>query len=86
MRCHSQALCLKLKQDIPISDLESMLTASNQWVRVVPNDKESTIHNLTPTAASGTLTVPVGRIHKLALGPTFLGAFTVGDQLLWGCC
>jgi aspartate-semialdehyde dehydrogenase len=61
-----------------------MLGASNQWVRVVPNDKDSTIRHLTPTAVSGTLTVPVGRLHKLALGPTFLGAFTVGDQLLWG--
>jgi aspartate-semialdehyde dehydrogenase len=84
MRCHSQGLCLKLKRDVPVADIESMLAASNQWVRVVPNDKDSTIRHLTPTAVSGTLTVPVGRLHKLALGPTFLGAFTVGDQLLWG--
>src|SRR5882757_7942127 len=84
MRSHSQGLCLKLKRDVPAADIESMLAASNQWVRVVPNDKDSTIRHLTPTAVSGTLTIPVGRLHKLALGPTFLGAFTVGDQLLWG--
>ena len=84
MRCHSQGLCIKLKQDIPLSDIEPILAGSNQWVRMVPNNKESSMRCLTPTAVSGTLTVPVGRLHKLAMGPQFLGAFTVGDQLLWG--
>lgn len=84
MRCHSQGLCIKLTKDVPVPEIEQMLAAGNEWVRVVPNDKESSIRCLTPTAVSGTLTVPIGRLHKLQLGPTFLGAFTVGDQLLWG--
>jgi aspartate-semialdehyde dehydrogenase len=84
MRCHSQALCIKLKKDVPLADIEQMLAAGNQWVRVIPNNKDATLRCLTPTAVSGTLSVPVGRLHKLALGPQFLGAFTVGDQLLWG--
>jgi aspartate-semialdehyde dehydrogenase len=84
MRCHSQALCIKLKKDVPLLEIEQMLAAGNQWVRVIPNNKEATIRCLTPTAVSGTLTVSVGRLHKLNLGPQFLGAFTVGDQLLWG--
>lgn len=84
MRCHSQALCIKLKRDVPIDEIEQMLARGNAWVRVIPNNKESTLHCLTPTAVSGTLNVPIGRIRKLALGPLFLGAFTVGDQLLWG--
>jgi aspartate-semialdehyde dehydrogenase len=84
MRCHSQAMCIKLKKDIPLTEIEQMLAAANEWVRVVPNDKASTLRCLTPTAVSGTLQVPVGRLHKLNLGPQFLGAFTVGDQLLWG--
>ncbi len=84
MRCHSQGLCIKLKKDVPLADIEQMLAAAHEWVRVVPNDKESTLRCLTPTAVSGTLTVPVGRLHKLNLGPEYLGAFTVGDQLLWG--
>jgi aspartate-semialdehyde dehydrogenase len=84
MRCHSQALCIKLKKNVPLSELEQIVAAGNQWVRVVPNTKEDTLRCLTPTAVSGTLTVPVGRLHKLTLGPEFLGAFTVGDQLLWG--
>jgi aspartate-semialdehyde dehydrogenase len=84
MRCHSQGLCIKLKKDVPIKDIEQILANANAWVRVVPNDKESTLRFLTPTAVSGTLDVPIGRLHKLALGPEFLGAFTVGDQLLWG--
>jgi aspartate-semialdehyde dehydrogenase len=84
MRCHSQGLCIKLNKDVPVSEIEQMLAGANEWVRVVPNDKQSSIRCLTPTAVSGTLTVPVGRLHKLRLGPTFLGAFTVGDQLLWG--
>ena len=84
MRCHSQGLCIKLKKDVPLADIEHMIAGSNAWVRVIPNNKESTIHCLTPTAVSGTLNVPIGRIHKLKLGPEYLGAFTVGDQLLWG--
>jgi len=84
MRCHGQALCIKLRKDIPLDEIEHMLAAANPWVRVVPNNKESTIRCLTPTAVSGTLNVPIGRLHKLNLGPEFLGAFTVGDQLLWG--
>lgn len=84
MRCHSQALCVKLKKNIPLAEVEDMLARSNSWVRVIPNDKESTLRCLTPTAVSGQLNVPIGRIHKLNLGPDFLGAFTVGDQLLWG--
>ena len=84
MRCHSQGLCVKLTKDVPLAELEQMLAAGNQWVRVVPNNKDSSIRCLTPTAVSGTLTVPIGRLHKLKLGPQYLGAFTVGDQLLWG--
>jgi aspartate-semialdehyde dehydrogenase len=84
MRCHSQGLCIKLAKDAPLQDIEEMLANSNPWVRLIPNDKESTLRCLTPTAVSGTLNVPIGRVHKLKLGPQFLGAFTVGDQLLWG--
>jgi len=84
MRCHSQALCVKLTKDIPLAELEQILAAGNDWVRVVPNNKDASVRCLTPTAVSGTLTVPIGRLHKLKLGPQYLGAFTVGDQLLWG--
>jgi aspartate-semialdehyde dehydrogenase len=84
MRCHSQGLCIKLKRDVPLQEIEDIVAKSNSWVRLIPNDKESTQRCLTPTAVSGTLNVPIGRLHKLALGPEFLGAFTVGDQLLWG--
>ncbi len=84
MRCHSQGLCIKLKKDFPLGEIEQIIASSNEWVRVVPNDKDSTLRCLTPTAVSGTLNVPIGRLHKLNLGPEFLGAFTVGDQLLWG--
>ncbi len=84
MRCHSQALCVKLTRDVPISEIEQILARGNVWVRVIPNNRESTLHCLTPTAISGTLNIPIGRLRKLALGPEFLGAFTVGDQLLWG--
>jgi len=84
MRCHSQGLCIKLARNIPLRDLEDIIVNSNPWVRLIPNDQASTFCRLTPTAVSGTLEVPVGRVHKLAIGPEFLGAFTVGDQLLWG--
>ena len=84
MRCHSQGLCIKLRKDPPLAEIEQILTGANPWVRVIPNNKESTTRCLTPTAVSGTLNVPIGRIHKLKMGPEFVGAFTVGDQLLWG--
>jgi aspartate-semialdehyde dehydrogenase len=84
MRCHSQALCIKLRKDVPLLEIEHLIANGNPWVQIVPNTKESTLHCLTPTAVSGTLNVPIGRLHKLRLGPEFLGAFTVGDQLLWG--
>jgi len=84
MRCHSQGLCIKLARDVSLGEIENMIAGANPWVRVVPNDQESTMRCLTPTAVSGTLTVPVGRLHTLAMGPRYLGAFTVGDQLLWG--
>lgn len=84
MRCHSQAFTIKLKKDIPVNEIESMLAENNDWVKVVPNDKEKTIQDLTPAAVTGTLTVPVGRIRKMNLGNDYITAFTVGDQLLWG--
>jgi aspartate-semialdehyde dehydrogenase len=84
MRCHSQAFTIKLKKDVPLDELVSIIGKANPWVKVVPNDKESTIHDLTPAAVSGTLTVPIGRIHKMKMGPDFLTAFSCGDQLLWG--
>ncbi|UXH80236.1 aspartate-semialdehyde dehydrogenase [Roseateles amylovorans] len=84
MRCHSQALTFKLKKDVPLADIEAMIAADNEWVKVVPNTREATIKDLTPVAATGTLTIPVGRIRKMAMGPEYVGAFTVGDQLLWG--
>src|SRR5580704_13344303 len=84
MRCHSQGLCIKLKRDVPLAEIERILAGANEWVRVVPNTKEATTRCLTPTAVSGTLSVPIGRIHKLKMGPEYVGAFTVGDQLLWG--
>ncbi len=84
MRCHSQALTFKLKKDVPAADIEAMIAADNPWVKVVPNTREATITDLTPVAVTGTLQIPVGRIRKLAMGPEYVGAFTVGDQLLWG--
>ena len=84
MRCHSQALTFKLKKDVPVADLEAMIAADNEWVKVVPNTREATIKDLTPVAVTGTMTIPVGRIRKLAMGPEYVGAFTIGDQLLWG--
>jgi len=84
MRCHSQGLCIKLTKDVPLDEIEEVIARANPWVRLIPNNKESTLRCLTPTAVSGTLNVPVGRLHKMNLGPKFLAAFTVGDQLLWG--
>ncbi|PUE25442.1 aspartate-semialdehyde dehydrogenase [Limnohabitans sp. JirII-29] len=84
MRCHSQGLTIKLKKDVPMDEIESILAQANDWVKVVPNQREISERDLTPAAVTGTLTVPVGRLHKLAMGNDYLGAFTVGDQLLWG--
>jgi aspartate-semialdehyde dehydrogenase len=84
MRCHSQALTFKLKKDVPLADVEAMIAADNPWVKVVPNTREATIRDLTPVAVTGTLGIPVGRLRKMAMGPEYLGAFTIGDQLLWG--
>ena len=84
MRCHSQAFTIKLKQDTSLSELESIIGNTSDWTEVISNDKQETLQKLTPTYATGTLKIPVGRIHKMNLGPTFLSAFTVGDQLLWG--
>ncbi|MGZ5847998.1 MAG: aspartate-semialdehyde dehydrogenase [Ramlibacter sp.] len=84
MRCHSQALTFKLKKDVPLADIEAMIAADNAWVRVVPNTREATLQDLTPVAVTGTLGIPVGRLRKMAMGPEYLGAFTIGDQLLWG--
>ncbi len=84
MRCHSQALTFKLKKNLPTSDIEAMIASDNAWVKVVPNNREATMHQLTPVAVTGTLDIPVGRIRKLAMGPEYVGAFTIGDQLLWG--
>ena len=84
MRCHSQALTFKLRKDVPLADIEAMIAADNAWVKVVPNTREATIRDLTPVAVTGTMTIPVGRLRKLAMGPEYLGAFTIGDQLLWG--
>ncbi len=84
MRCHSQALTFRLKRDVPLADIEAMIAADNPWVELVPNTRQATIERLTPVAVTGTMAVPVGRIRKLAMGPQYLGAFTIGDQLLWG--
>jgi len=84
MRCHSQALTFKLKKDVPLADIEAMIAADNEWVKVVPNNREATVRDLTPVSVTGTMTIPVGRLRKLAMGPEYLGAFTIGDQLLWG--
>jgi aspartate-semialdehyde dehydrogenase len=84
MRCHSQALTIKLNQDVPLESLSQMLVDANPWVQLVPNDRASTLSSLTPAAVNGTLNVPVGRLRKMRMGPEYLTAFTVGDQLLWG--
>jgi aspartate-semialdehyde dehydrogenase len=84
MRCHSQALIIKMTKDVPVNEITDMIAKHNKWVKVVPNVREITIKELTPAAVTGTLTVPVGRLRKMNMGPTFLNTFTVGDQLLWG--
>ena len=84
MRCHSQALTFKLKRDVPLADIEALIAADNPWVKVVPNTRIDTLRDLTPVAVTGTMSIPVGRLRKMAMGPEYLGAFTIGDQLLWG--
>ncbi|MCB1668544.1 MAG: aspartate-semialdehyde dehydrogenase [Porticoccaceae bacterium] len=84
MRCHSQALTLKLKQDVPLADIEAILAQANDWVKVVPNERTRSLKELTPAAVTGNLHVPVGRLRKMNMGGEYLSAFTVGDQLLWG--
>jgi aspartate-semialdehyde dehydrogenase len=84
MRCHSQALTIKLNKDVSISEIENLIENDNQWVKLIPNNKAETLAGLTPAAVSGTLTVPIGRLRKMKMGPQYLSAFTCGDQLLWG--
>lgn len=84
MRCHSQALTIKLRSDVPIDEVESMLDGANSWAKVIPNERDITVRELNPAQVTGTLTVPVGRLRKMNLGNEYLNAFTVGDQLLWG--
>jgi aspartate-semialdehyde dehydrogenase len=84
MRCHSQALTIKLTQDVPLDEINAIIAAANDWVKVVPNERDRSMRELSPAAVTGTLTVPVGRLRKLSMGKQYLSAFTVGDQLLWG--
>ncbi len=84
MRCHSQAMTIKLREDLSVEEIESILATHNEWVRVIPNDRDITAEELTPVKVTGTLDIPVGRIRKLTMGPKYISAFTVGDQLLWG--
>jgi aspartate-semialdehyde dehydrogenase len=84
MRCHSQAMTIKLNRDLPLAEIERLISGGNDWVRLVPNDRESSIRDLSPAGVSGTLEIPIGRVRKLAMGGEYLSAFTVGDQLLWG--
>jgi aspartate-semialdehyde dehydrogenase len=84
MRCHSQALTIKLRHDVPLADIEAVLGGANEWVKVIPNRRDDSMRELTPAAVTGKLGIPIGRLRKLAMGPEYLGAFTVGDQLLWG--
>lgn len=84
MRCHSQALTIKLKQNVPMDEIEEIIATHNDWVKVIPNDRDITAQELTPAKVTGTMSVPVGRLRKMAMGDDFLNAFTVGDQLLWG--
>lgn len=84
MRCHSQALTIRLKRDVPLAEIEQLIAADNDWVRLVPNTREASVRQLTPVAVTGTMDIAVGRLRQLALGPRMIGAFTIGDQLLWG--
>jgi aspartate-semialdehyde dehydrogenase len=84
MRCHSQAFTVKLTRDVPLAEIERLLAGAHEWVRVVPNNRDASLRDLTPAAVTGRLEIPVGRLRKLAMGPEYLAAFTCGDQLLWG--
>jgi len=84
MRCHSQALTIKLRRDVPLPEIEAMIAGANEWVKLVPNRRDESVRELTPAAVTGKLSIPIGRLRKLAMGPEYLSAFTVGDQLLWG--
>jgi aspartate-semialdehyde dehydrogenase len=84
MRCHSQALTIKLTKDVPLAEIEQLIAGANEWVKVIPNTREASLKDLTPTKVTGTLSIPVGRLRKMSIGPEYLSAFTVGDQLLWG--
>jgi aspartate-semialdehyde dehydrogenase len=84
MRCHSQALTIKLKKDVPLDEINDIIASHNQWVKVVPNTREASMRDLSPAAVTGSLSIPVGRLRKMSMGPEYLSAFTVGDQLLWG--
>ncbi len=84
MRCHSQALTIKLTRDVPLDEITDILAEGSKWAKVVPNERQATVEALTPVAVTGTLDIPVGRLRKLNMGPEYLSAFTVGDQLLWG--
>lgn len=84
MRCHSQAMTIKLTKDVPLADIEQLIAHSSEWAKVIPNDRDSSLQELTPTKVTGTLSIPVGRLRKMNMGPQYLSAFTVGDQLLWG--
>ena len=84
MRCHSQALTIKMTKDVPLDEINDIIASHNQWVKVVPNTREASMRDLSPAAVTGSLTIPVGRLRKMSMGPDYLSAFTVGDQLLWG--
>jgi aspartate-semialdehyde dehydrogenase len=84
MRCHSQALTIKLKKDVPLDEINDIIALDNEWVKLVPNEREASMRDLTPAAVTGSLAIPVGRLRKMSMGPQYLSAFTVGDQLLWG--
>jgi aspartate-semialdehyde dehydrogenase len=84
MRCHSQALTIKMTKDVPLDEINDIIASHNQWVKVVPNTREASMRDLSPAAVTGSLTIPVGRLRKMSMGPEYLSAFTVGDQLLWG--
>ena len=84
MRCHSQALTIRLKKDVPLDEISDIIRDGSKWAKVVPNEKEATVNDLTPVAVTGTLDIPVGRLRKMSMGSQYLSAFTVGDQLLWG--
>jgi aspartate-semialdehyde dehydrogenase len=84
MRCHSQALTIKLKKNVPLDEINDIIASNNEWVKLVPNNREASMRDLTPAATTGSLVIPVGRVRKMDMGDDYLSAFTVGDQLLWG--